>query len=84
MHATFSDADLLATLWFPNKPTHTMHPPHPYPPSNTRDFVPVTKEEIIKMLKECASDNTPGISGLSYKVWKWVAETAPDPLITVV
>ena len=84
MHATFSDADLLATLWFPNKPTHTTHPPHPYPPSNTRDFVPVTKEEIIKMLKECASDNAPGISGLLYKVWKWVAETAPDPLIAVV
>jgi len=77
-------ADLLATSWFPNNPTHTTHPPHPFPPSETRDFVPVTKEEIIDTLKECASDNAPGISGLSYKAWKWVAQTAPDPLIAVI
>ena len=58
--------------------------PHSHPRVPTRTFTPVTREEVLDTLSECASDNAPGISGLTYRVWKWVALTAPDALVSVV
>jgi len=65
-------ADLLANSWFPvvTSSTLTDPPPHVFPPSPTRAWKPVTKEEVLDTLKKCSSDNAPGISGLTYRVWK--------------
>jgi len=72
---------LLAMSWFPNKKP-TINPPHPHPPCPIRSFHQVTKEEVIDTLKECTSENTPGILGLNYKVWKWVAKVTSNLLVT--
>ena len=77
-------ADLLAKSWFPN----IIPPTKPFPPYGpkrpTRTFISVSPEEVFDTLKECSSDNAPGVSGLTYKVWKWVAAVAPDQLYAVV
>ena len=77
-------AELLASSWFPNHTPPTKPLPHAHPARPTREWTSITNEEVLDTLKDCASDNAPGLSGLSYRVWKWVAEQAPDELITIV
>ena len=77
-------ATLLATSWFPNRNTSIDPPPHVYPPSPTRPYSSVTNEEVLDILMEGSNTTAPGISGLNYKVWKWVAWNAPDQLIAIV
>ena len=82
--ASPAKAKLLAESWFPNDTPRAKDVPYPFPPLPTRDFKSVTNEEVLDTLKECSSDNAPGISGITYRVWKWVALVAPDQLISVV
>ena len=77
-------ATLLANSWFPNKKPDTKPVPHPHPPTPTRKFMRVTNEEILDALNKTSNTTAPGLSGLNYKVWKWVAATAPNQLISVV
>jgi len=78
-------ATLLATSWFPNNATSLPDPPpHVFPLTPTRPWHSVTDEEVLDTLKRCSSDNAPGISGLTYRVWKWIAIIAPSKLISVV
>ena len=77
-------ANLLAESWFPNTKPTMKHIPHPSPRRPTREFRSVTNEEVLNILKECSSDNAPGLSGLTYRVWKWVALVAPDQLVSIV
>ena len=77
-------AELLANSWFPSTPPSTKPLPHQRPRQPTREWEVVTNEEVLNTLKECSSDNAPGISGLPYRVWKWVAIVRPDELIAIV
>ena len=77
-------ADLLASSWFPNIPRVTKPLPHAHPRVPSRPFTPITREEVLNTLSECSSDNAPGISGLTYRVWKWVALVVPDALVSIV
>jgi len=73
-----------ARSWFPNNAPRAEEVPYLFPPLLTREFKSVTNKEVLDTLKECSSDNAPGISGITYCVWKWVALVAPDQLISVV
>ena len=82
--ASPAKAKLLAELWFPNDTPRAEDVPYPFPPLPTREFKSVTNKEVLDTLKECSSNNTPGISGITYRVWKWVALVAPNQLISIV
>ena len=82
--ASPAKAKLLAESWFPNNAPKAENIPYPFPPLPTREFKSITNEEVLDTLRECASDNAPGISGVTYRVWKWVAQVAPDQLVSVV
>jgi len=77
-------ADTLANTWFPNAQPNTKRVPHVWQAQPTRPMVSVTNEEVLDTLNECNNNNAPGLSGLTYRVWKWVAMVAPDQLISVV
>ena len=49
-----------------------------------RPYHSVTNEEVWNTLNEGSNVTAPGLSGLTYKVWKWVYQAAPDQLTTVV
>jgi len=77
-------AKLLATSWFPTiKPTINP-PPHVTDRSPTRPYQSVSHEEIMECLNATSNTSAPGLSGLNYKVWKWVMSVAPDQLTAIV
>jgi len=77
-------AKLLATSWFPTTKPIIDPPPHKDAPSPTRPYRSVTHEEVKECLNVTSNTSAPGISGLNYKVWKWVMLMAPDQLTAIV
>jgi hypothetical protein len=77
-------ASLLANSWFPQADPKPAVCSHSLPPAPMRDFHTVTNEEVISLLMGTSSSTAPGLSGMLYKVWKWVATVALDMLVDVV
>ena len=77
-------AKLLAESWFPNNKPIIDPPPHPHMKVPTREFTSITDEEIAEALADTSNTTAPGISGLNYKVWKWVHTVAPDQLVSII
>jgi len=77
-------ANLLATSWFPTTAPSINPPPHVTDKSPTRPYRSVTYEEIMECLNATSNTSAPGLSGLNYKVWKWVMSVAPDQLTAII
>jgi hypothetical protein len=55
----------------------------PFPSLPTRPSITVTGHEISAALKTCANKLAPGLTGIPYKLVRWVNDTRPDLLITL-
>jgi hypothetical protein len=55
----------------------------PFPSLPTRPFIAVTSHEISAALSTCANKSAPGVTGIPYKLVRWVNDARPDILTTL-
>ncbi len=72
----------LTTRFFPSSRT-VVDPSQPDDPDpvRTRDFVPITADEIRDALSQTSNSSAPGLSGVNYKLLKWAFAASPDRFV---
>ena len=53
------------------------------PPLPSRDFIPITEEEIMAAIAPTSNKSAPGSSGIGYSLLKWAFKARPDRFVTI-